>query len=1486
MIKRSTTWKTKGMNRDLSVSAFSPEYSFENINLRLATKDGNTLMSWVNERGTKNITPSTAVQGIPIGTAVINQYLIVFTTTKKNSSGDAGTDRIYRFKYTTAAKEVLDCKCLYEGDLNLDAEHPLETLVSYETKNIQKVYWVDGKNQPRVINIAKDSQEDIAAYNKKTAPFDFITELSLQEKVKIYKDPTAGGVFSPGVIQYAFTYYQKNGQESNFFYVSPLLYVSHKDRGASPEDKVSNAFKITIDHVDKSFDYIRVYSLQRTSLNSVPYAKRVVDLATSSATEVEEEGNKYFQLKVIDNGTIGDTVDPTELLYKGGSAIIPQTMEQKDGTLFFGNYKLGRRSLLQVKVGNATLQEYIKNAAQGNDPIKDSYRHFGTKNSAITTNYQYFNQLTAYKATVDEAGIYKGVVDESVPCGGFKCGEWYRCGIQFQYKDGSWSEPAIVNDHQANNLPIGSPTFTTVPVLQYSLPGEASTALYNAGYRKARALVVFPKITDRRVLCQGVVNSTMYTDSNDFRQSSWFFRPGHAETASTVDESAANSTENGVASETKTTETASGTSSEGEIRDKFDVNESIIENAFTDTNAPVSPIAQKALVAPTYATGELPYTSDAKTYSPVNIRQVEIQGIYDNTEGADGGTKFKIDNSIWSFHTPDLEYEEAFATLDFSNTEFKHVGNAVFTKTLSAIDITTSSPAAKGTGFKNEVSSGSSAAGIISGLFYDDYFVDDVARDSITTVSAEKSSLKWMVYLWHRNGSLNNDMPRGAFADEYTTTAVSLGSSTAVLKKKVISNLRYSYTAYNSEVSPVTLKSGIYPQLFSSEQIEIIKSGDTIYYGNVDALLYGSKAEGFYFASCKDGESSHPKYEDNNTTINDPIGWKMWIDNDDPNINGIYRYDSTGWEHLEEQWFRPGGYYSTIAKDRFMVRMKYKSTPHLVVQTDSSVMPYGSSAVEKDGLKICEIITKVDAATRFGGTTQDAYQANEWIPCGEAVDLTTDGSNVTIEYSYGDTYFQRWDCLKTYPFTLEDINQVVEIGSFMLETRINIDGRYDRNRGLVDNTNVSNLNFNLFNPVYSQTDNFFNYRIMPEDYYKEDTYKNQITWTKTKQLGAETDAWTNITLASTLDLDGDKGAVTKLIRLNDQLLAFQDTGIAHILYNEKTQVSTSEGVPIELQNSGKVTGKSYVSDTIGCHNKWSMARTPFGIYFIDSFDKSINLFSGELKGLSTTKGFDAWSKQNIKDVNFDAESTWTPANFEDFIAWYDKQNQEILFINDKTALAWSEKLQSFTSFYSYGSTPFFCNVDGTGIWVKSGKDASTELWQHQTGKYGDFFGTIQPYSITLIGNPELQVDKTFTNLEFRACVSGDNDQIGTGDNEKDIAKFFLPFDYLETWNEYQHGKYNLKATDGSTPTSRFFTGQESPLRRKYRIWSCDIPRDNVNPADAVDFEKEHDIYRTKAHPLDRMRNPWLYLKLEKTVPAETTELPKTEIHDLLMDYMR
>jgi hypothetical protein len=50
MLKK-VSFKTLGMQRDKSESAFESKYAYENMNMRVMPTDDNTLMSLVNERG-------------------------------------------------------------------------------------------------------------------------------------------------------------------------------------------------------------------------------------------------------------------------------------------------------------------------------------------------------------------------------------------------------------------------------------------------------------------------------------------------------------------------------------------------------------------------------------------------------------------------------------------------------------------------------------------------------------------------------------------------------------------------------------------------------------------------------------------------------------------------------------------------------------------------------------------------------------------------------------------------------------------------------------------------------------------------------------------------------------------------------------------------------------------------------------------------------------------------------------------------------------------------------------------------------------------------------------------------------------------------------------------------------------------------------------------------------------------------------------------
>lgn len=1452
------------MTRDLTVSKFNPEFAYECKNIRITARDNSTLLTVTNERGNSELSILTSngnplqVLGTLIGYNVLNNYVTLFTTGDK--------DRIYRLENK---QTYFEGKLLYEGNLNFNVNNPIENISVYENDNIQKVYWIDGLNQSRVINIVADSTVS-GSWNDSS--FDFVQDLELKETVTVVRDDLASGSFSSGVIQYAFTYYNKYGQESNIFYTSPIQYISFASRGASPEEKVSNSFTITIANPDTRFDYIRVYSIHRASIDATPNVLNVVDLPINAANVRAGETLTY-----TDNGTIGTSVDPTELLYVGGEEVVFGTMTQKDNTLFLGNADIKRKLvgpdiINSIKGGNISFnQRYVGNYVR------------------TAGYYPYKNSL------------YLGSKIKS-----FKYLEWYRFGVQFQYKNGKWSEPIWIND--AYNGPASggmgygiSPSYngalTTVQA-SYSLNSDIINKVVAQGFIRARGVVVYPTLIDREVVAQGILCPTVYNigdrfGNSPFAQSSWFARPNLA-----FDIERNKSNWNGI----------------GTLFGDYDKSKAaVISNKNVNLTIDPGTPSAKTILIDIVNKGAWAEFRHNKPVPNNWERNAEIQCIANTPAGPYTASKgselnsytashaeyFFVDQNILTLHSPDIEFDEGVQNLDSSGLKLRIVGVVPITANASEIDIQTSTPAndTSKMGFYKETigSENNSYHGLknlISGAFWFDKMTNmkNVDDDHGYTES-------FFVYAWHRNGSLNNQGP------------VTEGSRTAMLDKKKISNLKFSsfskyfnepWLAYKANDATHTGITGV--SIFNSNEQSLVRIpapansnlGDLNYYGNVDKVIAATRVDDAY--SLTFDFSDGPKTEEFNRKNGYPIV-----------VTGVNTAESFAHQLFTGGTFpiqfvkrSDGATLTEVPNGTDAVRMKYKSTPHAVFAlnyaTDGRqiVMPtnretdytdywnVNDANVTKGGVNhffwnptaksISESKTQINdgvfqdviseytsnltdnnysylylaelyndnITNRFGGQTEEAFENNIWLPGGEPINLlNADGTPVSyasLTYTEGDTFLERYDCLKTYSYTLEDQNSVTEIVSFMCETRVNIEGRYDRNRGQLNNLTMTPENFNKVNKVYSQKNNFFNYRGINHSKFNLNYFPNTVTWTKEKQLGSIIDTWTNITMASTLDLDGDKGEVISLNTYNNEIFCFQRKGFSNILFNSRVQIPASDGMPIEITNGMKVSGKRYVSNTIGCSNKWSIVESPSGLYFIDNETNSMYLFNGEVKSISDSLGMRQWVNENNTHIN------WNPVTYENFRGFYDKNNNDVYFVNNNWCLCYSELIGQFTSFMSYEKVPAMFNV-GSEFYAFN----NNKLWQQFNGDYNMFFGQYKPYSITVVANADEPADKIFNTVEFRAdAYDGDN-----------LAPT-KTYDTLDVYNEYQHGRVTL--TD--------LNGRPSPLKRKFRIWRANIPRANT-PINGI-----------PANNRDRIRNTWAYVKLS----TETPNTYRTVFHDMTIHY--
>lgn len=465
-----------------------------------------------------------------------------------------------------------------------------------------------------------------------------------------------------------------------------------------------------------------------------------------------------------------------------------------------------------------------------------------------------------------------------------------------------------------------------------------------------------------------------------------------------------------------------------------------------------------------------------------------------------------------------------------------------------------------------------------------------------------------------------------------------------------------------------------------------------------------------------------------------------------------------------------------------------------------------------------------------------------WLPAGEPKTLKRDSENLELDYIYGDTWFQRYDCLKTYPYDQEDTNQVVDIVSFMCETRINIDGRYDRNRGQINNVNMSPLNFNLINPVYSQQDNYFIYRVYPDWYYKLTDFPSTIIWTQTKHNGEEVDPWCNTTLANTLDFDGNYGAITKLLTHKSQLLSFQEKALATIKFNERVQLQANDGVPVELANSGKVDGYTYLNTHLGLTNKWALVEDNNGVFFIDSLSKSLYYINESVQEISSTKYMNSWFLKQ------ESISSWSPSNYT-FKLFYDLTHQDLYVTTKSECLNYSNILSNFTSFFDYENTPAMFNVGGEFYSFRNEKvdeQNQIRLYKMFSGDYNYFFNEYKEFFFEIVSNADGASDKIFTNLEYLADFDLGNDGIDNPDDE-------ISFDTVQIYNEYQDS--------GSKPLKYDYRSVLCNQKKKFRTWRIQLPSNHNNP-------------------LERIRNTWAKIKLT----SSKGENYKMILHSLITEY--
>lgn len=1438
-----------GMQRDMDIAKHKPEYLYDAYNIRITAREDDTFLALTNEIGPKL---ETSFSGKYVGhTVVDNECIVVFFTSSNviwdhavsqlehaftlvNREPEEGTaeellpnmDVIIKIDSYNIKNNPHSYEVLFVGNLNLDKNHRIQSVYRYESNKIKKIYWIDGLNQPRVINIEK-RWDSIVDTDSISTRFDFIPTLSLNETVEVEK--IEGGLFAPGVIQYAFTYYYLNGQQSNIFYITPLYYIGKENSSSvSPEGKASTAFKIHINNIENKFDYIRIYSIHRTSWNATPECKIVEDIAIKDETEID----------YIDHGTTGSIVSADEIYHVGGEVIIPNTIAFKDSTLFFANYKHDYTLLWNSR--DTISAEFI----DGDDDDDVDIGYFSNN------EYNYVPK--------------------------FRGGEQYILGVQVQDKYGRWSDPYPIEFADGEAKPHIFQDFTFLMTAKAVVRGLPSTAV------KARGVCVFPNIGQRRVVATGIINPTLFqpneklkSDSKIFK-SSWFFRYPNGRYKFDHNQLIENTL-----TDLHNTEVEGGIVNDVDTDDiDFRISYDVID--FYSPDVEFDYLDFKHTLLHLNYSGLVRISDSEDILKEFQIRVTAPTAYNDSISKV----KLGVDNYYTIFKNT-IKENSNFVTHDYliypwtaggtitgartDSTDTTNVQNDIlkYNNSLRWISGTTSkwnvsTPLLGETFPKNYLKENGDMAlnlgdnnyylGQVETLlttpemnrYYSDGTPNSYFEKRLVEMKYKTSShfvLNLPQSLYYDSSSMDSidvsDYNNIQVLGYWACQAKYLKNGVETLATRITEHLNMFYKTF--DVSGRTPIDEMYNTQNSATNLYNLITGGTAY-----IIGYVPEWDKCYLFGVniltKNGEGGK-KYL---------VAFTLTPTNGSNSTN-IFSFNSTNTDICCR-------YYKEVEGQRVLVEYQY--TPYYGGEISGSYLLNNGELTAIEPTSTTVVVGKqmpnpgssmgsIPLTELINPSPIPLNSYDMWIPASskpstvETVEEEIEGETVstreaTILFDIGDTWLQDYYCLKTYQFTNEDENTVTEILTFKCPTRINLMGRYSETVSPPPVPLLKAEEFNKVNEVYSNQNNFFVYRRVKEQNVFLDEVQNAITWNLPNVPNSDVDDNTATPLVNVFNCDF---SITSLVVNNSNFYAFHPNSISKIAFNPRVEISPSDNVPITLATSKQLYDVVTVVNNAGTSNKEGICTTEGGIYFIDDIRRKFYVLDNKdsLTSISDIKGFSNWFSQQQR--------------LNSYLLFYDSNKQDLYLVDNAfdTCLVYSILLSEFVSFMSYGRVPVMFNFNSDFYvfdWFYDREeldDNYTTLYRMFHGSYNKFFGVYKPVYFTFISAADSTLDKIFTTVESRMEVY-----------YNDIISFdtYLPdkhFDYIQVWNEYQNTGESIPIE--TTPYNRVFTNTTG--KKKFKIWRIDIPRDSTNR-------------------MDRIRNTWTNIKLGFTPPASIRQVRRLD----------
>jgi hypothetical protein len=1500
MANKQITHSYDGMMQDISKSKYPNQFYFEGKNVRVIATDSQSTGSLTNEKGNSLIfkipTPvittritdgitekiiryvggddivyknteinygsSTSGDQVIIGHANSRTYLLLFTT------DDNGFDCVWKMRY-----DNYDITLLYLRDMNFSKNTPIQAINNFENKNIDKIYWVDGNNQLKFLNIEhsilnKDLENLI---DVPVNVVDMVGKYKLTQP--IIDSVSVGGSHTAGMIQYAYNLYRVNSSQTK---ISPLSEMIPLDKGAlgggALNEVVGATTSITISNIDPAYTNIKTYAIKYTSYNEVPSISIIDDREIPSTKSIN----------IYDDGTIISTVSLEEFLFLGSDIIIPKHIVSKFNRLFLSNYKeinftvdLDCRAYSFNSAKSSTIYDNLR--LSGGVPTGDPFTLSAVsgvpdysnltliKNDSVNLNYNTYKfQENGY--TFGGDGKYlryelTKTTDTNPDNKYFKDEEIYRIGIEFFNIYGQFSLPNWIADFKSLSGNLEG-NFNTLSV---TLKSDFFIWLSTSGlsdYDKPvgyKIVVAERTLNDRTIVANGILNGMMIDEKSS--------------KGAQIYDNIKTQSDSILKMPNILQRNCNQTSLYGNVKPLRKASHLDVMNNYNSGPETEVHLANKVVDR----AGTLyQYNSMLQMYSP----EVLFGGTIPLSSGLKLRIKGALKNSVNNSWVRELDLTQAAYVAvhegkaidglspQYSSSVESIIGNVFHPLNRGLISHPADSIPERVTHsmFYRGYGELSNTSNVNGNTFT---FVNDLV-DTGTVVDVDN-----LIFYSDGQKGINTTLD----PINYNESTVSYLITPSVGFTTVPYDVSICYDVEGNNPISGTILTGVIGTntVFKTETSFLINPN------NVYFLKITSSAEvtGTITVTASQGPLASPTYIERKTTSNPftigipvvPItsyytpspnntlvdiyglpeitekGQDSTLYNNDYKFrysNSLKSFYSDG----DSATYNKNGPFNRriISINSYGNRCVTLVTGNNDISTNSWDRPKLESIFTSTGLTgdnnalIGELIksdNEIYLGNIYGGNSYEDKTRSNYIEIGDYKEINQLYPTVFIK-SPGDTFVHPFKFARIVKTDVEinsiGVYQLEEIVEFVTETSIDLKNRNDISLNVWDTKfSPTDAEFHKYNKVYSQLPTLIKRRNLNYTTKRLVNYDTNIVSTKLKSGGEIIDNWTDVQLNEVMTLDGKHGSINSLISFNDEVYALQDRAIAYISINPRVQTQGSDGLSIQLGTGNVLDRYKYATTISGTVNKWSVLNTSKGIYYFDLINKAYMLFKGQLEGLSNNYGMHAYFINNISSDELKIDN---PLIGTGISSGFDYINNDVFMtfkqsLKESFTLSYNEIKDKFISFYDYKPSMYMSRGD---YFITTSPDVKS-IYRQYAGNYNTFYGVYYPSSITFNVNPEATQDCVFDNINFKSEVYLNNVDVV----DKTIS-------HIKAYNDYQ-----------DSTLVPLVLGRNNNLRRKFRDWNALIPRAGRN----------------------RIRAPFIKLKLEFNQPSNNY---KFILHDVGVYY--